>query len=324
MNHFLNRKENDRSMRYVPNLIPESSKVLPDYFKGSLYEATKKNPWRDVLLWILGISFFLAALVSIMHLWLLFLYGITGFILIPPGHKFIERRLHFRLTSKIKTAACAVLFIPSLPLTNHYSHINKQLAHQQKLLDEQTAKEKEIAEHNELQRKDSLAYYLQQGHQLSNQHKIDEAREKLQHALMFARTPSDKDLVEKEEVSIASVKVMEWVKSGKYKAALPEISALLDADPSNTELQYSRALCYSKTGKIQEAVNDLKPLIQAGNADAEKLHDKINPIRKKIVGTETLCCDGTTSNATGRGACSHHGGVCDWNHPIYEEYRKYE
>jgi len=25
-----------------------------------------------------------------------------------------------------------------------------------------------------------------------------------------------------------------------------------------------------------------------------------------------ICCDGTRSYATGRGACSHHGGVCEW------------
>jgi outer membrane protein assembly factor BamD (BamD/ComL family) len=25
-----------------------------------------------------------------------------------------------------------------------------------------------------------------------------------------------------------------------------------------------------------------------------------------------ICCDGTRSYATGRGACSHHGGVCQW------------
>jgi len=25
-----------------------------------------------------------------------------------------------------------------------------------------------------------------------------------------------------------------------------------------------------------------------------------------------ICCDGTRSYATGRGACSHHGGVCKW------------
>lgn len=25
-----------------------------------------------------------------------------------------------------------------------------------------------------------------------------------------------------------------------------------------------------------------------------------------------VCCDGSRSYATGRGACSHHGGVCQW------------
>ena len=25
-----------------------------------------------------------------------------------------------------------------------------------------------------------------------------------------------------------------------------------------------------------------------------------------------ICCDGSRSSATGRGACSHHGGVCQW------------
>jgi predicted phage tail protein len=28
-----------------------------------------------------------------------------------------------------------------------------------------------------------------------------------------------------------------------------------------------------------------------------------------------ICCDGSRSYATGRGACSHHGGVCKW---LYE------
>lgn len=32
------------------------------------------------------------------------------------------------------------------------------------------------------------------------------------------------------------------------------------------------------------------------------------------------CCDGTTSSATGRGACSWHGGVCNW---LYD-YRRTE
>lgn len=28
--------------------------------------------------------------------------------------------------------------------------------------------------------------------------------------------------------------------------------------------------------------------------------------------TGAICCDGSRSSATGRGACSHHGGVCEW------------
>lgn len=38
-----------------------------------------------------------------------------------------------------------------------------------------------------------------------------------------------------------------------------------------------------------------------------------------ITGYRTLCRDGeySPSNAKGRGACSHHGGVADWNAPVY-------
>lgn len=45
------------------------------------------------------------------------------------------------------------------------------------------------------------------------------------------------------------------------------------------------------------------------------------PARTKqvISGYRTLCRDGeySPSNAKGRGACSHHGGVADWNAPVY-------
>ncbi len=40
----------------------------------------------------------------------------------------------------------------------------------------------------------------------------------------------------------------------------------------------------------------------------------------------TLCRDGTYSPtcATGRGACSHHGGVAQWSAPIYNQVEYYE
>lgn len=311
-------------MRYVPNLVPGSSKVLPDYFKGNIYKATNKNPLRDTIFWILGIFFFMSALVWLKHPFLFLNFALLGFVLIPPGHRFLERKFRFRLTPKIKAVAASALFAGSLPLSSHYIDIDKQEAYQQKLLDEKVAKEKAIAEQKEQQRKDSLTFYLQQSHQLSQNHKIDEANKQLQFALGFASTQTDKNRIEKEKVGIASIKTFDLVKAGKYQVALPELNALLQSDPTNSDLLYNRAVCYRKTGKIQEAVTDLKPLVQAGNSEAVKLHDKINPIKKRITGYHRQCCDGTTSYSEGRGTCSGHGGVCNWNVPEYEEYRKYE
>lgn len=108
-----------------------------------------------------------------------------------------------------------------------------------------------------------------------------------------------------------------------YDKAIADYTELIEANSNNKSGFYKRAICYNKQGKIQESVNDLKESIALGNQDAEIMHNKINPIKKRVSYYITRCCDGTTSNATGRGACSHHDGVCDWNEPVYEEYRKY-
>lgn len=53
----------------------------------------------------------------------------------------------------------------------------------------------------------------------------------------------------------------------------------------------------------------------------EKTHtENVTSYQKKVAGYCTLCNDGTYSPscATGRGACSHHGGVQEWNAPEYE------
>lgn len=50
----------------------------------------------------------------------------------------------------------------------------------------------------------------------------------------------------------------------------------------------------------------------------EKTHTETETTYKEeVVGYCTLCNDGTYSPscATGRGACSHHGGVAEWNAP---------
>jgi len=109
----------------------------------------------------------------------------------------------------------------------------------------------------------------------------------------------------------------------KYDDAISNYGILIASSYSLKESHYQRALCYNKQKKTQETVDDLVKAIELGNTDANELHEKINPIKKRVSYYVTRCCDGTTSNSTGRGTCSHHGGVCNWNEPVYEEYRKY-
>ena len=62
-------------------------------------------------------------------------------------------------------------------------------------------------------------------------------------------------------------------------------------------------------------------------AEEEKYHyETITTYERQITGYCTLCNDGTYSPscATGRGACSHHGGVAEYNAPIYSEVPKQE
>lgn len=55
-------------------------------------------------------------------------------------------------------------------------------------------------------------------------------------------------------------------------------------------------------------------------AVTEKTHtETVTSYTQEVTGYCTLCSDGTYSPscATGRGACSHHGGVAQWNAPVF-------
>jgi len=107
-------------MRYVPNLIPKELKVLPEYFKGTPYTNVKPNIALTLFGYTGAVIFFLFSILCIKHVLLFLLYGCTGFIFLPQGHRFLERSLRFRLTTKIKAVTCSLLFIVTLPVFSHY------------------------------------------------------------------------------------------------------------------------------------------------------------------------------------------------------------
>ena len=148
-------------MRYVPNLIPDSVKVLPDYFKGDSYDFKQDNTALTVLSYIGTTCFFILAVLFIKHPYWTVLFGLLGFFILPQGHNLIEKTFRFRFTTKIKSVFCGLLFIGSIPLTIHYNETDKQEEKQLRIQQEKERQEKIEADKKEQQRIDSLNYYIQ-------------------------------------------------------------------------------------------------------------------------------------------------------------------
>src|SRR5258708_7150966 len=311
-------------MRYLPNLIPEDSRVLKNYFKGDIYRSQKKKGLLGALGWLFGIFFLLGTFAELPHPPLAFLYGLLGVILLPPGHHWIEKTLRFRFRTKTKTIFGVTVFICAVPLIVYYGAIDRAAYAQTQLKAAREKEEKQAAAAREQQRNDSLIFYLQATDLQRQGDKIAGASAQLQRAAAFATTPSDKDHIAKEEDFISILRINDMIASGRYKKAIPELNILIAHIPDNADLFFNRAFCYSRTGHMEEAVHDCKSAADLGNKEAEQLNDKINPVMKRVSGYMTQCCDGSYSDAKGREACSHHGGVCNCNSPTDEQYRKYE
>ncbi len=181
-------------------------------------------------------------------------------------------------------------------------------------------KEKEIAQQKRL---DSLHYYLGESKKLYEVDSIQAALAMLQKAQGFAET-QDISKINAHANTIDSSVAKRFLSKKNYEQALNFYNKLIQREANQAIYLYDRALCYIKTGDRKAAVADLKIAITQGNKVAEKLYNKINPEKKRLIGYITRCCDGTESSAKGRGACSHHGGVCDWNEPVYETYREFD
>jgi tetratricopeptide (TPR) repeat protein len=302
-------------MKYYPDLIPEKHKPKIE-INQYLGQDNKKNKQKTNLtpfFYIIAVFFVILFLSTVFTRFFssIFFLGI-GLIMLPAIHNKIEKTLRFTLNWKIKSSVILILFIPAFLISSNYIAKEKEIAKQDKIEQEirisKEKAEKEKQAQIEQMRVDSLNYYTQTANELLLKAKYEQAFKKYEKAKLFTTSKSDFDF--KQGQCLSGMK--------KFDDAIAFFS-----NSGSSDALYERAICYQKTGKIQEAVNDLKKAIELGNPDAEKLHNKINPILRKIIGYNTLCCDGTTSDARGRGACSSHGGVCNWNNPIYQEYRKY-
>lgn len=313
-------------MRYVSELIPARLKVLPEYFVGKQLVKQEKSSAFLVISYIASIFFFFIGLTFARHLFITFYYAIIGLLILPQGHAYVEKKGRFQFTNRIKAISVATLILFSLPVIGMYASADAEIERLAQI--EQDRQDSIRVEQHRLEaiRADSFNFLVNSLAALEEQEKLDKAEEVIFKAEQISSLPGEKSIIRQEKEKLLYLKANSYYNKHLYKEALPLFVQLSDKTSYDDELLYNTAVCYQKLGNTQSAVAQLKRAISLGSEKAEKYYNKINPIRKRIIAYRTLCCDGTysPSNAKGRGACSWHGGVCNWNAPVYETYRKYE
>ncbi len=304
--------------KYVPNLLPNEPKFE---IESELISDKKNNENGNKVLqsfsYIIAVIFFMSSLAFLFtRFWQGLLFLIIGFIILPNGRNWIERKLRFKFKILPKTIVCIVLLVFALILGDRYEKKERQIAEIERIAKEKEQLAKEEGERIDKARLDSLSMFQNFAIQQINESKLKDAYNSIQIAFRLSKSQDEK-------IKSNLINADYLVKIGKYPDAIEVFTSLISNNYNLSDIYFKRAICYQKSQKIKEAVNDLREAMKLGNEEANKLYEKINPIKKKLVGYETLCCDGTTSSNRGRGACARHDGVCDWNHPVYQEYRQY-
>ncbi len=109
-----------------------------------------------------------------------------------------------------------------------------------------------------------------------------------------------------------------YANSRKYEKAIKQYEICSKAKKASSRVEYSLAQCYTLTGKTKAALPHYKLAADGGHKKACEKYRELTAVTKYY--SSTLCCDGSTSESTGRGTCSHHGGVCGIKRTPYKEY----
>jgi hypothetical protein len=304
-------------MPYIPGLIREELKVLPEYFS----EKDKTQPIRNEspVFKVLSILFIILSLVLIKKIWIALALFCVACICTSKGKRWLESNFRFNLTDKIRVIFSCILLLLCLPLYGYYQHLDVEEAIHSQLAQQHLLKLRSDSLKADGIRKDSLTFYISKSKRLAPQARLAA----LNLAAKYIALETEKSSVD-TEVSIATLKfVNQLISQGNYRNGLDVVQNYLKNRASRPELIYKRAICYLKLDSIRLAVVDLDTAKSLGYQPANKLYNQVNPLRRRVAYYETLCSDGSSSSATGRGACSWHGGVAQWNHPVYETYRKY-
>lgn len=320
---------------YIENFINPRYRVNLDFDK---LEFGGDVPSKTSCVLEYLVSFFLMVLlvVNVCHVWWLAVIPnvLVLCLVFPPVTSFFQLKMGVTFSGKFIWIGSILLvglvfgMMKVSKATDEKRRIETEIAAEQQrqaaLAIEQ--EQMRMAEEKEKIRLDSLNFHQQRADSLLQKKNMNEALVEYEAAVPFAD-----ELV----ASMIYYKIGNLFFANKqYKEALStylKISQSQNNSSSDT-LQYNKAICYmEENGDIQSAVYALKKAVRTKRV--ELLFNKINPVktrysyvdkpveRRRIAYYEILCGDGSSSfSSSRRGACSHHGGVADWNHPVYEKY----
>jgi tetratricopeptide (TPR) repeat protein len=97
----------------------------------------------------------------------------------------------------------------------------------------------------------------------------------------------------------------------KYKSAIKYYKQYLKINATNPVIHTKVGIAYEATRNKSKAKAHYQSAIDLEGSGGQAC-ERLRELTVKIVDYSyySECCDGTTSSSTGRGTCSHHGGVC--------------
>lgn len=99
-----------------------------------------------------------------------------------------------------------------------------------------------------------------------------------------------------------------YANSKNYRKAVKHYETCSKAGKSSAELELNLANSYMKLKKRKAALPHFQLAAEKGSRTACETYREMTATTRYT--TSSACCDGTSSSSTGRGTCSHHGGVC--------------
>lgn len=301
-------------MPYLPDLISQDQKIIPEYFHKQ--PINRQKPKTDVGAILLAVLFLSIALYFIRYVGFAALFGLLALSCTNGGRRWLEKVGRFSLTGAARVVIYGAVVLVSVPVYLSYAHQDEADAAARVAAHERAVRFTADSLVKDSSRKVALYAALQTANQAIPEHGLS----LLATAGSLVKTTAEKDSVQVVDTHLRSQLLQQQLDKRNYRAALTTVNQLL-ANERKPKMWFYRARCYIGLDSMQLAVNDLDSA--RDYQPAKRLYEKVNPEKRRITGYCTLCADGSISYATGRGACSWHGGVAEWNHPIYETYRKY-